>query len=253
MPFVNVYNIADYLAKLLNTSAYNDILHNGIQIEGTRPISIITSAVTPSLYAIEQAHARNSDLLLTHHGLFLKSGGHPIQGILRERVAQTLVSGMHLLSYHLPLDANEEYGNAWPAARALGWEGLEGFGEFQGKKIGVRGNLKNETTSTNLFTSLQKYWNAEGICLGLEKPIKTVAFVPGSGHRAIQEALLLNIDCLITGTVDESTWHTVRESNIVTMAFGHHATERLGVQLLGAHLASMFELQHHFIDEKNPL
>lgn len=252
MALTNIYNISRYLEKLLNVSAYNDGILNGIQIEGNRPVATLASAVTASLYAIEQASALHADLLLTHHGLFLKNGPLSLQGILKERTAVTLSSGLHLLTYHLPLDANEEYGNAWPVARALGWENLAGFGDYYGKKIGVCGTLKQPLSMKVLYASLQQHWNAEGICLGGDRQIQTVAFVSGSGHRFVQEALLSNIDCLITGTVDDSTWHVVQESKIVVMAFGHHATERLGVQLLGRHLSETFGLKYHFIDENNP-
>jgi dinuclear metal center YbgI/SA1388 family protein len=252
MPSVNIYTIVDYLAKLLNVSAYNDVIYNGIQIEGNRPISNVATAVTASLYAIEQAEALHADLLITHHGLFLKNSLHSIQGILRERVAQTLSSGLHLLTYHLPLDAHEEYGNAWPFARALGWEGIEGFGEVSGKKIGVRGNLKEIVAAQHLFKILELYWNVQGVFLGQERPVKNAAFVSGSGHRMLQEAISCGADCLITGTADNASWNMVQESKIVMMVFGHYATERLGVQLLGQHIADVFGLQHRFIEEKNP-
>ena len=34
---------------------------------------------------------------------------------------------------------------------------------------------------------------------------------------------------------------------------GHHATERYGVQALGAHLAQHFGVQHRFIEIDNPV
>jgi putative NIF3 family GTP cyclohydrolase 1 type 2 len=36
------------------------------------------------------------------------------------------------------------------------------------------------------------------------------------------------------------------------MACGHHATERYGVQAVGAHLAAHFGIAHQFIDIDNP-
>jgi putative NIF3 family GTP cyclohydrolase 1 type 2 len=47
--------------------------------------------------------------------------------------------------------------------------------------------------------------------------------------------------------------HIAREEGIHFIAAGHHATERYGVQALGAHLAEAFGLEHRFIDIDNPV
>jgi putative NIF3 family GTP cyclohydrolase 1 type 2 len=44
-----------------------------------------------------------------------------------------------------------------------------------------------------------------------------------------------------------------RECGVHYFAAGHHATERYGVQALGAHLAGHFGLEHRFIDIDNPV
>jgi putative NIF3 family GTP cyclohydrolase 1 type 2 len=43
-----------------------------------------------------------------------------------------------------------------------------------------------------------------------------------------------------------------RETGVAFVAAGHHATERYGVQALGAHLAKHFGIEHQFIDIENP-
>jgi putative NIF3 family GTP cyclohydrolase 1 type 2 len=40
---------------------------------------------------------------------------------------------------------------------------------------------------------------------------------------------------------------------VVYVAAGHHATERYGVQALGAHLAQRFGVAHRFIEIDNPV
>jgi putative NIF3 family GTP cyclohydrolase 1 type 2 len=47
--------------------------------------------------------------------------------------------------------------------------------------------------------------------------------------------------------------HLARESGVVYVAAGHHATERYGVQALGAHLAQRFGVAHRFIEIDNPV
>jgi putative NIF3 family GTP cyclohydrolase 1 type 2 len=43
------------------------------------------------------------------------------------------------------------------------------------------------------------------------------------------------------------------EQGLHYFAAGHHATEQFGIQALGQHLASKFDLTHHFIDIVNPV
>ena len=52
-----------------------------------------------------------------------------------------------------------------------------------------------------------------------------------------------------------SEWCTnlARESGVVYLACGHHATERLGVRALGEHLAERFGIAVEFVDVPNPV
>ena len=43
-----------------------------------------------------------------------------------------------------------------------------------------------------------------------------------------------------------------QESGVAFISAGHHATERYGVQALGAALAKRFNMDIYFFDEKNP-
>ena len=251
---IDMYSISHYLAQLLDIAAFDDVAPNGVQIEGHREVRRIASAVTASLYAIDEANRRGADLLLVHHGLFLINECQGLRGLVRQRVGHLVQSGIHLLAYHLPLDAHEEFGNTWPFARWLGMTDLRPFGSVHGKLIGVRGTLPQSITGKDLFSHLQKFWGVPGVYVGTDdhRPLATCAFVSGQGHRFLQEALDARVDCFINGTVDDRVWHMVQESQIQCMAFGHYATERSGVQLLGNHLADKYSLEHFFIEELNP-
>jgi putative NIF3 family GTP cyclohydrolase 1 type 2 len=47
--------------------------------------------------------------------------------------------------------------------------------------------------------------------------------------------------------------HIAAESGVAYIAAGHHATERYGVQAVGAHLSEQFDIEHLFIDIDNPV
>lgn len=82
--------------------------------------------------------------------------------------------------------------------------------------------------------------------------IERVAWCSGGGQRFVTEAAALGVDAYFSGEISEQTTHEAREQGVHYFAAGHHATERGGVQALGAHLASHFGLEHVFIDDPNP-
>ena len=60
-------------------------------------------------------------------------------------------------------------------------------------------------------------------------------------------------DALLTGEPEEPSRATALELGIHLIAAGHHATEKLGVQALAAHLAGRFELEWDYLEIENPV
>lgn len=67
------------------------------------------------------------------------------------------------------------------------------------------------------------------------------------------EALLAGGEELESGPSLTAARGWARELGIHLVAAGHHATERLGVQALAAHLAERFGLAWHFVEIDNPV
>ena len=87
---------------------------------------------------------------------------------------------------------------------------------------------------------------------GSSKEIKVVAWCSGAAQEFIGLAAESGADAYLTGEVSEQTVHVARESGMHFFAAGHHATERYGVQALGAYLAKEYSIVHKFIDIPNP-
>ena len=64
---------------------------------------------------------------------------------------------------------------------------------------------------------------------------------------------MVGADAFLTGEASEPTVHFARENGLHFFAAGHHATERDGVQALGAYLSQQFGLRFTFIDINNPV
>jgi putative NIF3 family GTP cyclohydrolase 1 type 2 len=88
---------------------------------------------------------------------------------------------------------------------------------------------------------------------GKEGNIRTIAWCSGAAQGFTQQAAALGVDAYLTGEVSENTVHEARELGIHFFSAGHHATERGGVQALGAHLAEKYGISFRFEDIDNPV
>lgn len=245
-------SLVRYIDDLLLPKNFSDGCVNGIQVQGKKHVAHIATSVTASEAVIRKAASLNADCLLVHHGLFLKGKDVIVAGSLKPKLAFLLAGDMSLLGYHLPLDAHHELGNNWPAAKALGISELEPFGTHQGMMIGVKGVMK-PTPREEFKKKLEKFYGRKAdSALGGKKIIRTCGIISGGAHKWIHEAIQDELDCFVTGTSDEPIWHAAFEDKINFFALGHSATERLGVQLLGGHLAEQFDLIHTNIIDNNP-
>ena len=75
----------------------------------------------------------------------------------------------------------------------------------------------------------------------------------GAAQDFIGLAAESGADAYVTGEVSEQTVHIARESGMHFFAAGHHATERYGIQALGAYLSKKHSVAHIFIDIPNPV
>lgn len=243
---------SQYIDSILQPALFQDGSINGIQVEGKKKIRHLAVGVTASLQTVKRAKTIKADCLLVHHGLFLKGKDTVISGSLKEMLGILLSSDISLLGYHLPLDAHQELGNNWPAAKLLGLSDLEPFGMHQGMKIGVKGTCP-PISQEQFKKKLEKFYGHHAACvLGGPKLIRSCALISGGAHKWITEAVQDEVDCFVTGTTDEPIWHIANQDKINFFAMGHAATETIGVQLLGQHLAEQFDLKVTYIHENNP-
>ncbi len=249
---ITLQEFCDYLEGVLDSSSFEDYCYNGVQVESGGSIARIAMAVSASMSSIEKAVSADVDALIVHHGMFWNRDSSNITGVKSHKLKMLLENGISLIAYHLPLDAHEEFGNNWKAARDLGWQNLEPFGEFNGKKIGVKGTfdcIKREDMARRLETY---YGHVANAAYGGKDVVESAALISGGAHMNIIDAGKEGIDCFITGSFDEPVWHIAHEEKINFLAMGHSATERVGVSALGNHLAKHFNVECSFIESSNP-
>ncbi|MDO8351398.1 MAG: Nif3-like dinuclear metal center hexameric protein [Gallionella sp.] len=243
--------LRDYNASLLQTTLFKDYCPNGVQVEGRAEVRRIATAVTASQQVLEEAIAWGADAILVHHGYFWRNEDACIAGIKKRRIATLLNNEVSLLAYHLPLDAHAELGNNARLGKLLG---LVEQGRFGEQNVACFGVLETPQT-LSLF--------AEQIGHGLQrmpqvigdacKVISRVGWCSGGAQGYFEAAIAQGVDVFLTGEISEASFHLANETGVAFIAAGHHATERLGIQALGEHLAGRFALEHHFFDQNNPV
>ena len=248
---VKINELVNYTGQILQVERFSDYCPNGLQIEGRIEIKKIASGVTASMALLEAAQKVNADMVLVHHGYFWRNEDTCITGIKRTRLKFLLEHNINLVAYHLPLDAHPEFGNNVQLGRVMGVQ-IDGWAGDQ--NIVAHGTLTKAMALKEFAGHLADVLNREPLVIGdLNKPIKRVAWCTGAAQNYLELALSLGVDAFVSGEISEQTVHLARESGVAYIAAGHHATERYGVQALGEHLASQFDLEHCFIDMDNPV
>ena len=246
-----LYELRDYIASLLDVSRFRDYCPNGVQVEGRAEVRRIASGVTASQRLLEAASAWGADAILVHHGYFWRNEDAAITGIKKQRIAHLLQHDISLLAYHLPLDAHIELGNNAQLGQRLGFVQQGRFGE---QDIACYGELASAQTLSQLSKSISDALQREPQVIGQsDRAIRRIAWCTGAAQGYFEEAVALGVDAFLTGEISEQNVHVAHETGVAFLAAGHHATERYGVQALGAHLATQFGIEHRFFDMDNPV
>ncbi len=248
---VEASRLVAYCDELLGAAAFSDYAPNGLQVEGERPIQRLVTGVTACAALIEAAGDLHADAILVHHGWFWKGENPCLIGVKGRRARRLLELGASLIAYHLPLDAHPELGNNARLGNRLGFVEAAAAAGTQGLLWLGRPALPldAETLAARIAGQLGR---PVTLVRGGGARIERIGWCTGGGQGYLEQAADLGADAFISGEISEQTTHLARERGIDFIAAGHHATERDGVQALGAHLAMRFDLEHRFVEIDNP-
>jgi dinuclear metal center YbgI/SA1388 family protein len=248
---VEIHALRKYCDDLLACADFDDYCPNGLQVEGVRPVRRLVSGVTASQRLIDAAAKLDADAVLAHHGYFWKGESPCLVGMKGRRIRAMLRSGMSLFAFHLPLDAHPELGNNRQLGRVLGI--LDAAPIVGASGLLWQGRLPGSMAPGDFAALTARLLGRDPLLVKAhERPIESLAWCTGAGQGYILEAAGLGVDGFLSGEISEQTTHQARELGVHYFAAGHHATERYGIQALGAHLAERFGLEHRFLDIHNP-
>jgi dinuclear metal center YbgI/SA1388 family protein len=239
-----------YLDSLLDAPRFRDYCPNGLQVEGRAEVRRVVCGVTASQALVDAAVARDADAILVHHGWFWKSDDVVVRGYRKSRLAALLGRDINLFAYHLPLDAHAELGNNAQLARRLGWSVSGRFGD---QDIGFLGTPAGPTDVSGIAATLTAVLGRQPLVVGdPTREVRRIAWCSGGAQDYIEQAAALGADVYVSGEISERTVHIARETGIVYVAAGHHATERYGVMALAEHLSGQ-GLECEYVEIDNPV
>ena len=242
-----------YLNAFLKKEDFpGDPSRNGIQIQNSAPdlkeIKKVAFAVDACEATALTAAKAGADLLVVHHGLFW-GACETLTGNYYKRAAAFIKNDLALIGYHLPLDANNPYGNNYGLAAALGLTNLGDFGLWRGMSIGVRGSFKKAVTLEELCQALGKITKTDCRAFAFGKPqIQTLGIISGGAGEDVEQAVEEGLDCYITGEFAHEQYHYAEENKINVISGGHYGTETMGVSLLKEKVEKELGLSTIFID-----
>jgi dinuclear metal center YbgI/SA1388 family protein len=222
-----------------------------MQVEGRPEIRSIVCGVTANQALIDAAVAAHADALLVHHGWFWRGEDGRVVGIRRKRLKALLENDISLFAYHLPLDAHADLGNNAQLAKLMAWTV---DGRFAEQDLGFLGHAAVAASAEELARQLGARLGRAPMLVGnAARKVERIAWCTGAAQSFFEQAIVAGADAFVSGEISEQTVHLAQESGVPYIAAGHHATERYGVQALGAHLARHCGIECRFVEIDNPV
>lgn len=237
-----------YLNAYLRIDEIKDYGPQGLQIEGRAGVQHIVGAVDSHQPVVEAALEAGADLLLVHHGIFW---GAPrlLAGSYGHLVRSFLMNDLNLYAAHLALDAHPEVGNNAELARRLELNVVDWWAPVNGVKLGVIGESSEGVSFAELVERFTHTVGEPKLIQANGSPTaRRVGILSGFGARDIEAAALLGCDTVITGETSHANYYDALNLGVNVLYGGHYASETVGVQALGAHLAQRFGLRFTFVD-----
>lgn len=213
--------ITDWIDTALNVRAFSDVSNNGLQIaRRDEDVTKVAFGVDASVRTVDAAVKAGAQLLVVHHGISWGGGIQRLTGAVYNVVKAAMDADLALYAVHLPLDANQRYGNNYELARYLTLKNITPAFVYHGETIGCVGTLPNG--------------RKVGVCSG------------GAGCFAV-DAKELGCDLYITGEADWGETIAAENVGMPMICAGHYQTETFGVKALARAMKKALKIETEFL------
>ena len=245
---MNRQRLVNYLDNYLKIDEIKDYGPQGLQVEtGNDSVKKIALAVDVSPEILQATIDWGADMLLVHHGIFWGKQER-IRGALGERVRLMIENGVNLYAAHLALDAHVEVGNNAVLGEMFGLEELDWWFSPMGVPLGVVGNVRPVRLKALVSQVESRLQTTCHVLPYGEEVVLRLAILSGAGADQVLAAKETGADTYITGETSHAHYWQAADYGMNVVFAGHYATETVGVQALGNHLAQQFEVETRFFD-----
>ena len=191
--------------------------------------------------AVEFAINHNADLIITHHPAIFK----PLKSITDKRFVSAIENGISVYSAHTNLDAALEGVNYALA------DCLEMYNCTQNDMMRI-GSIE-ENSFENVINKIKSQLNVHSVRFvgDLNKVVRKVAVLGGSGGDFITEANKLGCDLFVTGECKYDQAQLADRLGINLIAAGHFETENPVVKKLADILSKRLSIDVEVVPENN--
>ncbi|MCF7854792.1 MAG: Nif3-like dinuclear metal center hexameric protein, partial [Candidatus Pacebacteria bacterium] len=218
---------------LLTPCPCKDASNNGLQVEGGDDVERIVFGVDACLELFEKAVEADADAVVVHHGLSWNDSLKYLTGLNAARVGLLLRNEVSLYAAHLPLDMHPRVGHNAVIAERLAISNREPFFKYGDSEIGWRGELATEMKLDRLVAEVDRVLKTVSSVTSFgPTTIRRVGIVSGGAPDALECCAAEGLDCLITGEMDHTHYHTAKELGVNVIAAGHYRSEVPGLEAL---------------------
>ncbi len=223
-----IIDIMENLAPLNLKESYDNV---GFMVgHREREVTKVLVALDCTIKVIEEAKELGAQLILTHHPLlFIKPKTITTDSLQGRKLMKLIENGIALYSSHTNWDTvkgglNDEF------VKLLGFEEskiIEVAPSEPTAGVGRIVQLKEETTLEEIIKSIKDKLKLQNLRYSgeLNKKVRTIALVNGSGEDYLQQSYDLGAELLITG---DTTYHFVsdyEEMGLSVIDIGHFNSE----------------------------
>lgn len=251
---VKLQEIVSYLDEMLKLSDFSsDCSNNGLQFEGKEEVKKIAFTVDGTAESFRKAVEVNADMLFVHHGISWGSGFKRITGLDAARIKLLAKNDLSLYAVHLPLDAHNGIGHNARLAAMAELRYTAPFGDYHGKKIGIRGELPEAIRVEDLAKRIDLLLPSTGeyqIFGDKNRKVSRIGIISGGGAytEAFMEMKDLSLECLVTGEMTHEAVSYAKEAAASVIRFGHYRSETPGVLAVMSDIKRYFDIEVEFLD-----
>lgn len=225
---MKVYQITEILEKIAPLEIAEEWDNVGLIIgDKNKDVKKLLVALDINTEILKQAVDLGVDMIVVHHPLIFK----PINRINDSILLSLIQNNIAVYASHTNLDNSEPGVNSVLAdvllLKNVSREGMLAIGEI------------NETSAFDFIAFVKKQLKVEAVRASnyeLNKKIKKVAVLGGSGGDFVQQVANLKCDAFVTG---EASYHDAQlayENDLLLISAGHFETENPVVDMLTQYL-----------------